>query len=1237
MKKVLSIILVFAIVVGLLPTMKTKTEASDAGIWDGSVSDGFYSGTGTASDPYIISCAEELAYLSEAYNAGELKADAKFLLCNDIWLNNITEKIESDLTASQLSQYNLWTPIDSFKGQIDGNGYTIYGLVTNNVEYGGFIGSMYEYSTVYNLNIENSYVSATTYAGSIVGWMDTTGNGVYKCSSNAYVKGDNSCGGISGYNNAGYLSCCEFDGTVVSEKYAGGLCGYFRWASMVYCFNKGNIYGKNYSGGLCGTNAGSKLTECYNAGPISGGGSVDALSGSCGGEIEDCYFIKDFYSFSGYSSAKGIALGNSTLESSYPGYDFVKIWAIDETVNSGLPYIRMQLQPVNWYVFSNYSNTDNELEYPLFDEMSFSLLLKYWISKNRNVDVRDYDFSDEGLKNYLYMTIDVPVADSSNITYSIEGETMVKDVIAYLLFAANAQAYMSTVMSDVSQKISENDSDTAYAFFLDSIKNFNTQYFAFQQNLNEKDTFNKTLDILKLSSLAVDFCNEKIKGVQYLTSTYKMIQNESPEFYDDIEYYILSGGDTKYLNKYYTDSLTDTESLADLSQIVKNGKSTISISEKYADGDGIIGSVIDLSLDNLSYIASKTNSKVADEINEIKSKWDSVSDYMDVVKLISSGSLLGIAAKSFEVSMEYIEEVKAVYEGKVNKEAGWYALAYYYFGKNNPDALEGMFDKDTGDAIFDVNRLAKYYSPDYSDPIQRQLAIYYEKNALLNYSYKPDADFRLYLSNAADVIIKTESINCTEYQDMLVKYINAEINLANGSYGNTIQLDVMSNNQTMGNVSGSGFYSFGDTVTIVATPVEGAEFVGWVDKTTGETLSINETYSFEIFEDMCVQAIFEAGELQPAQIPTILSQSGDVSYHAGVQANNLTVAASVSDGGILTVNWYKNTSKSTRGSACVGDSFSITPDTTQTGTYYYYPIIKNTVTSPFDSSVKTSSVKKGSYIKVVIKNPVAVGINVSSLPTQTDYVVMEEFDETGLVVNLEYSNGTYQTLTDYNLSYDFSSAGNKQVTVSFMSFSAKCDVSVKERNISDTNVAEIEQQLYSGSPCTPKPIVIYEKTGETLTENVDYTLSYSLNDNIGTAQITITGCGYYVGSKTIEFSIICETHSYVETVTEATCFEQGYTTYNCEVCGDSYVDNYTSIREHSFTNYVYDNNGTENDSGTITACCDNGCGSTNTIDNIKITTNNETQTICIRGFGELTRTHIELFVESIEAVKHIVV
>ena len=77
---------------------------------------------------------------------------------------------------------------------------------------------------------------------------------------------------------------------------------------------------------------------------------------------------------------------------------------------------------------------------------------------------------------------------------------------------------------------------------------------------------------------------------------------------------------------------------------------------------------------------------------------------------------------------------------------------------------------------------------------------------------------------------------------------------------------------------------------------------------------------------------------------------------------------------------------------------------------------------------------------------------------------------------------------------------------------------VVTRHIGYTDVPSIADQEYNGSEITPRPVV--KSIGDSPTEGSDYTLSYSNNVNVGTATITITGKGVYIGSKSVTFNIL---------------------------------------------------------------------------------------------------------------------
>ena len=71
--------------------------------------------------------------------------------------------------------------------------------------------------------------------------------------------------------------------------------------------------------------------------------------------------------------------------------------------------------------------------------------------------------------------------------------------------------------------------------------------------------------------------------------------------------------------------------------------------------------------------------------------------------------------------------------------------------------------------------------------------------------------------------------------------------------------------------------------------------------------------------------------------------------------------------------------------------------------------------------------------------------------------------------------------------------------------------------ISKASINKIGAQLYTGSEIEPAVTVKYNKA--TLTEGVDYEISYENNISVGTATIIITGLGEYTGIKKTTFKI----------------------------------------------------------------------------------------------------------------------
>ncbi len=148
---VIAIVLVFSMLGFFLHS--TFSEDTSSTVWDGTIASSFASGTGTQSDPYIISNGSELAFMVSIVNDSALGPNyfnKYYELQNNIDLNNYNF---SYLSIGQI-----------FSGQIDGNGYTISNFTMNNSVcdattcYQGLFYSLYD-ATIKNINFIDVVIS----------------------------------------------------------------------------------------------------------------------------------------------------------------------------------------------------------------------------------------------------------------------------------------------------------------------------------------------------------------------------------------------------------------------------------------------------------------------------------------------------------------------------------------------------------------------------------------------------------------------------------------------------------------------------------------------------------------------------------------------------------------------------------------------------------------------------------------------------------------------------------------------------------------------------------------------------------------------------------------------------------------------------------------------------------------------------------------------------------------------
>ena len=138
------------------------------------------------------------------------------------------------------------------------------------------------------------------------------------------------------------------------------------------------------------------------------------------------------------------------------------------------------------------------------------------------------------------------------------------------------------------------------------------------------------------------------------------------------------------------------------------------------------------------------------------------------------------------------------------------------------------------------------------------------------------------------------------------------------------------------------------------------------------------------------------------------------------------------------------------------------------------------------------------YNKKVQKPVPAVLFNGKKLNNKTDYSVEYISDkEDGYK---EPGNYDIRVIGKGNFT------GNRTITLSI----------TEQTIISKASVSKIPSQKYTGQEIKPEIIV---KIGKTTLGNEDYDLTYFNNVDVGTATITITGKGSYVGTKNVTFNI----------------------------------------------------------------------------------------------------------------------
>ena len=237
------------------------------------------------------------------------------------------------------------------------------------------------------------------------------------------------------------------------------------------------------------------------------------------------------------------------------------------------------------------------------------------------------------------------------------------------------------------------------------------------------------------------------------------------------------------------------------------------------------------------------------------------------------------------------------------------------------------------------------------------------------------------------------------------------------------------------------------------------------------------------------------------------------------------------------------------------------------GTYYIYPNVDFSVTS-------SGNLDYGSSGKLYLKGISSSSIVVPNSECEVNYNVTDKFDISGL-------NGSAADTGRTNVYFY---TGSAIVPDRFDYLDSVLERGVDYRINSITNNVNAGEALVNiegingckGS-ATLKFVINKESiakatiTASAINGEVDYTATYKGKSlvkgtdytEIITATVTgytikLTGINNFTGSAAI--NVKNHEHSYQAIITEPTCTEQGFTTYICSGCGNSYTDNYVAPR-----------------------------------------------------------------------------
>ena len=242
MKRSLALLIAAAMLVLALPLGALASGAADPAWVIG------LTGSGTESDPYLITTGGELRSLARAVNSGSDMRGVFFTLACDI-----------DVSSAE------WEPIGTgepkpFAGSFDGNGHTVSGMrITSGRDHSALFG--YSTGAIKGIVLKDSAVIGGSRSAGIVGF----GSAEF-CENHASVTGTDKVGGVIG---EGSVYDCVNYGSVTGKTSVGGVIGE---GDAYRSVGFGSVTGETLVGGVSGL---GPEFECRSEAAVTGEGASE--------------------------------------------------------------------------------------------------------------------------------------------------------------------------------------------------------------------------------------------------------------------------------------------------------------------------------------------------------------------------------------------------------------------------------------------------------------------------------------------------------------------------------------------------------------------------------------------------------------------------------------------------------------------------------------------------------------------------------------------------------------------------------------------------------------------------------------------------------------------------------------------------------------------------------------------------------------------------------------------------